>query len=83
MGLTKEQQIYITTDNGSNLVRACRILDWLYLPCFGHNLHIAITNAIKDDPRVARALRMIRKLIAHCAHSWNKKMRSHRQTLGN
>ena len=68
--MTKEQQIYITTHNGSN---ACHILDWLYLPCFGHNLYLAITNAVKDDPRVARALRVIMELIAPFAHSWNKK----------
>ena len=32
---------------------------------FGHKLHLAITNAIKHDPCVARALGMIRKLITH------------------
>jgi len=41
--------------------------------CFGPNLHLAITKAIKDDPHVARALGMIRKLITHLSHSWNKK----------
>ena len=64
-GLSEEKQICITTDNGSNLVRACHLLNWLHIPCFGHNLYLAITNAIKDDHRVARALGLIRKLITH------------------
>ena len=59
-GLPEEQQNCITTDNGSNLVRACRVLDQLHIPCFGHNLHLAINSVIKDDPHVARALGMIR-----------------------
>ena len=58
-GLSEEKQICIT------MVRACRLLDLLHIPCFGHNLHLAITNAIKDDHRVARALGVIRKLITH------------------
>ena len=64
-GLSEEKQICITTDDGSNLVRACCLLNWLHIPCFGHNLHLAITNAIKDDHRVARALGVIRKLLTH------------------
>lgn len=49
------------------------ILDWLHVPCFDHNLHLAITIAIKDDPHVTRAPGMIRKLITLFSHSWNKK----------
>ena len=32
-----------TTDNGSNVLRAFRILDWCQISCFGHNLDLAIT----------------------------------------
>ena len=39
----------VTTDNGSNIVAAIRILKWNRLSCFGHNLHLAITNSMKDD----------------------------------
>jgi len=31
-------QICLTTDNSSNIISAARILDWLRLSCFGHNL---------------------------------------------
>jgi len=68
-GLSEENQICITTDNGSNLVRAYHLLNWLHIPCFGHNLHLAITNTVKDDSHVARALGVIRKLITHFSHS--------------
>ena len=34
-----------------------------WIPCFGHNLHLAVTNAIKEDARNTRALGVCRKLI--------------------
>ena len=39
-------------------------LKWLRLPCFGHNLNLAITNSIKDDSQVARALGICRKSVS-------------------
>ena len=42
-------QICLTIDNGSNIISAARILGWLRLPCFGHNLHLAVTKAVQDD----------------------------------
>ena len=54
--LQESKQICLTTDNGSNLVRASHLLNWLHVPCFGHNLHLAITNTIKDDSRISRAI---------------------------
>ena len=62
-GLQESKQVCLTTDNGSNLVRASHLLNWLHIPCFVHNLHLAITNAIKDDSCVSRAIGLTRKLI--------------------
>jgi len=39
----------ITTDDGSNMIAAVEILKWNCLACFGHNLHLEITNCMKDD----------------------------------
>ena len=72
-GLQESKQVCLTTDNGSNLVRASHLLNWLHIPCFGHNLHLAITNAIKDDSRISRAIGVTRKLITSFSHSWKKK----------
>ena len=72
-GLQESKQVCLTTDNGSNLVRASHLLNWLHIPCFGHNLYLAITNAIKDDSRVSRAIGVTRKLITSFSHSWKKK----------
>ena len=55
------------------MVRASHLLNWLHVPCFGHNLHLAITNAIKDDSRISRAIGVTRKLITSFSHSWKKK----------
>ena len=67
-------QTCITTDNGSNILCAARShLVWPYLTCFGHNLHLAIGNSIKDDSRVQRALGVCRKIVTAFSHSWKKK----------
>ena len=65
-GLDPTNQTYTTTDNGSNIF--CAILShlvWPYLSCFGHNLHLAISNSIKGDTRVQRALGICRKIVKH------------------
>ena len=65
---------YITTDNGSNVTAPVKILGWNGLSCFGHNLHLAITNSIKDD-RISRAIGIAYKIVGAFAHirSWKKK----------
>lgn len=50
-----------------------RTLDWVRLPCFGHNLHLAVTNSIKGDARITRALGVCRKIVSTFSHSWKKK----------
>lgn len=67
-------QVCVTTDNGANIVCALsKSLLWPRLPCFGHNLHLAVTNSIKDDNRVKRALGICRKIVASFSYSWKKK----------
>ena len=63
----------ITTDNGSNVIAAVEILKWNNLTCFGHNLHLGITNSMKDDDRITRAVGVAHKIINTFAHSWKKK----------
>ena len=50
-GLSSDHLSCCITDNGSNFVKATTILNWPRLLCFSHNLHLAITNTIKDDTR--------------------------------
>ncbi|RXN32801.1 zinc finger BED domain-containing 1-like protein [Labeo rohita] len=73
-GLCEEQQVSITTDNGTNIVKAVPLNNWTRLQCFGHRLHLAIENAIKDEPRISRANGLCKKLVGHFSHSWKKKM---------
>ena len=54
-------------------MKVSQLLNWSRIPCFGHNLHLAITNAIKDEGRVSRAIGVTRKLITSFSHSWKKK----------
>ena len=72
--LKSEQQVCITTDNGSNMVAAITRLGWNHLYCFGHNLNLAVTNAIKDDPRITRAVGVCKEVVQHFSHSWKKEV---------
>ena len=63
----------VTTNNCTNIVAAMRILKWDRLSCFGHNLHLAITNSMKNDTRINRAVDVAHKIINTFAHSWKKR----------
>ena len=67
--LKSEQQVCIMTDNGSNMVAATDRLGWDHLSCFGHNLNLVVTNALKDETRVTRAIAVCKQVVQHFAHS--------------
>ncbi|KAF3856818.1 hypothetical protein F7725_017541, partial [Dissostichus mawsoni] len=54
--LPEARQVCITTDNGSNIVKAVSLNKWKRLQCFGHRLHLAIVSILDylrekfDDP---------------------------------
>ncbi|KAJ4925641.1 hypothetical protein JOQ06_018366, partial [Pogonophryne albipinna] len=48
----------MTTDSGSNMIKALKDNAWPNLQCFGHRLHNAIENGVKD-PRIDRAIGLI------------------------
>uniref|UniRef100_A0A1X7VXR6 DUF659 domain-containing protein n=1 Tax=Amphimedon queenslandica TaxID=400682 RepID=A0A1X7VXR6_AMPQE len=52
--LNNSSLVCITTDNGSNMILASDILGWNRISCFGHNLHLAVTNSVKGDDRVTK-----------------------------
>ncbi len=52
----------ITTDNASNNKKAFKN-DYMWIPCFGHTLHLAVNKAI-DIYRVTAALSRLRKTIS-------------------
>lgn len=47
--LDVKNQVWVTTDNGTNILEAARDLEWQHLSCFGHNLHLRITKFIEND----------------------------------
>ena len=62
--LKTENRVCLTTDSGSNIVKAARDLQWPRLSCFGHNLHLAITKSIDHDSKCHRALGLSRKIVS-------------------
>ena len=71
--LKVENQVCLTTDNGSNIVKAARDLGWCRLSCFGHNLRLAVTKALNSDQRCTRVLGVCRKIVSAFSQSWNRK----------
>ena len=60
-----KNQVCLTTDNGSNVLCTVKtILGWTHLPCFGHNLHLAIGHSLKDDTRINRAVGICKRLVS-------------------
>ena len=68
--LKSENQVCITNNSGSNIVKATRDLKWPRLSCIGHILHLAITKSMDHESRCHRALGLCRKIVSafHC--SW-------------
>ena len=64
-GLKSEQQICITTDNGSNMVAAITNLGWTHLSCFGQNLNLAVTNSMKGEGRITQAVGVCKKVVQY------------------
>ncbi|XP_055053943.2 E3 SUMO-protein ligase ZBED1 [Misgurnus anguillicaudatus] len=71
-GLNEEKLVCITTDNASNIKLAADVNGWMRLQCFGHRLHLAIENAMKDS-RIDRAMGVCKKLVSSFSYSWKKK----------
>ena len=71
--LDASNQVCLTTDNGSNIVKAASDLNWSRVSCFGHNLHLAITKALKDDRRCVHALGISRKIVSSISNSWKRR----------
>lgn len=73
-GLDEKKLSCITTDNGANIVAAVRQLGWPWLNCFGHNLHLAVTNGVNSEAaRTGRAIGLCRSLVSVFSQSWKKK----------
>ena len=72
-GLPEAHQVCLTTDSGSNIISAAERLEMTRLACFGHNLHLSVTNALKDDPRLSRAVGVCKKIVSAFSYSWKKK----------
>lgn len=63
--------VCITTDSGSNVIRACTLLGWTRLSCFGHNLDLAIRKGL-EDRRVDRVVSVCKQVVSAFTRSWKK-----------
>ncbi|KAK7877113.1 hypothetical protein WMY93_032193 [Mugilogobius chulae] len=68
--LKEEHMVCMTTDSGTNMIKALKLSNWTNLNCFGHRLHNAIGNACKD-PRIERAV--CKKVVSAFSFSWKKR----------
>ena len=72
-GLQEAHQVCLTKDSGSNVIKATEKLQTTRLACFGYNLHLGVTNALKDDSQLSRALGVCKKIVSSFSYSWKKK----------
>ncbi|XP_038591229.1 E3 SUMO-protein ligase ZBED1-like [Micropterus salmoides] len=70
--LSENRLCCMTTDSGTNMTKALRVNGWPNLQCFGHKLHNAIENGVKD-PRIDRAIGVCKKIVAAFSYSWKKR----------
>lgn len=63
--------VSITTDNATNMIKAFEDFPELWLGCFGHNLNLAISKALKIQ-RVDTAVRACRHLVQSFSQSWKR-----------
>ena len=70
-GLDTIELVAITADNESNIKVACKLLTWMGVSCFGHNLDLAI---IKDlsDPWIDWVIGLCRKVVPSFSNSWKR-----------
>ncbi|MBN3308893.1 ZBED1 protein, partial [Amia calva] len=64
--------VAITTENGTNIVKAVQLTKWLRMQCFGHRLHLAIGHGM-DDYRISRAISRCKKIVSSFSYSWKKR----------
>lgn len=68
-GLNVQKLTSITTDNGSNILKAVDILKIPHISCFGHNINIGIKRVLQL-PQLKRAVARLKSLQNTIAHSW-------------
>ena len=70
--INKTDLVSITTDNATIMIKAFEQFPDLWLGCFGHNLNLAISKALKIL-RVETAIRACRHLVQGFSRSWKRK----------
>ncbi|KAJ8369457.1 hypothetical protein SKAU_G00094850 [Synaphobranchus kaupii] len=70
--LNERHMVAITTDNGSNVVKAVELNGWLRMQCFGHRLHFAIGHGMNDN-RITRAISVCKRIVSCFSYSWKKR----------
>lgn len=60
--LSAEGMMCITSDSGSNMIRAANLGGWQRLSCWGHNLHKAVNHG-RGTGKVVGACKLVSELI--------------------
>nr|XP_023678533.1 zinc finger BED domain-containing protein 4-like [Paramormyrops kingsleyae] len=70
--LAEDRLVCMTTDSGTDMIKALSNNKWPNLQCFGHRLHNAIENGVKD-PRIDRAIGVCKMAVCAFSYSWKKR----------
>ncbi|KAI2645977.1 E3 SUMO-protein ligase ZBED1 [Labeo rohita] len=64
--LKEDQQVCVTTDNASNMIKAMEVNGWTRLQCFGHRLHLAIEREREREREREKTIYIIMWLFSCC-----------------
>jgi len=70
-GVGEDKVVCNTIDNGANIVAAVCDLKWPWISCFGHNLNLAVNNALNKE--TDRAFGVCRQINRTFSHSWQRR----------
>ena len=57
------QEVCMTTDSRSNVIKAANYLGWIRLSCFDHD-HLTVTKTINGDSRCSHTMGVGRKVVS-------------------
>jgi hypothetical protein len=60
--LQESKMVALTSDSGSNMIKAAELGQWPRISCFGHNLHNAVNSGLNSDERIGKALKVCRNV---------------------
>ncbi|XP_078514398.1 zinc finger BED domain-containing protein 6-like [Lissotriton helveticus] len=61
---------FVSTDNGSNVVKAMREGHYIRVPCLAHCINLVVQDFLKNEAKVSNIMAICRRICTHFNHSF-------------